>query len=98
MPGPSVEYRGVKGDGEKMGMFPETHTFAMGGLTQQFTAIYQDTEQYKIDVTRRATWTTSNAAIATVASTGIVTSIGSGTVTITATDTGISVTATVIVS
>ncbi|WNG18749.1 hypothetical protein F0U63_31735 [Cystobacter fuscus] len=64
------------------------------GLTQQFTAQGSYSDGTTADVTNRATWTTSNSAIATVSSTGLGTGVAAGgPVTLTATLGGVSGTA-----
>lgn len=56
------------------------------GTTLQLTATLLDASG--MTVSRRVSWTTSNTAIATVSATGLVTTIGGGTATITATADG----------
>ncbi len=57
------------------------------GTAQQLTATLRDGSGSAL-ADRAITWTTSNAAVATVSSTGLVTTIGSGTATITAASEG----------
>lgn len=59
---------------------PGSAVLSVGG-TRQFTADVQGSGAYSSDVT----WTSSNPAVATVSSSGLVTAAGQGTVTITAT-------------
>jgi len=54
------------------------------GLSQQFTATGAYSDQSKRDITRSATWSSSNLAVATITSSGLATSAGTGTATITA--------------
>ncbi|WNZ63953.1 kelch repeat-containing protein [Myxococcus sp. MxC21-1] len=64
------------------------------GITQQFTAEGSYSDGTTVDVTNNATWTTSDAAIATVSSTGLGTGVaGGGPITLTATLGGVSGTA-----
>ncbi|WP_194862958.1 kelch repeat-containing protein [Myxococcus sp. AB036A] len=64
------------------------------GVTQQFTAQGSYSDGTTVDVTNNATWTTSDAAIATVSSTGLGTGVAAGgPVAITATLGGVSGTA-----
>jgi hypothetical protein len=74
---------------------PRTATVA---TTQQLTAIGTYTNYNTALLTARASWSTSDALVATVSSAGLVTAVGSGTATITATYQGISGTATITVS
>ncbi|MDC0714180.1 kelch repeat-containing protein [Stigmatella sp. ncwal1] len=71
-----------------------TTASVLSGSTQQFTAQGSYSDGTTVDVTTRATWTTSNSAIATVSSTGLGTGVAvGGPVTITATLGGVSGTA-----
>ncbi len=60
------------------------------GMTQQFTATGLYTDNSRQDVTASATWTTSNAAIATVTASGLATGVSVGSAAITATLNGVS--------
>lgn len=60
------------------------------GSTKQFTAIGTYSNGATLDITSAATWTSSNNAIATVGVTGLVTGVGVGPATITATKGAIS--------
>ncbi len=62
--------------------------FAATGATSQFTAIATLTDGSKEDVTSRAGWQSSNAAVATVTPLGLVASVALGTATISATYVG----------
>ncbi|MBJ6725984.1 N,N-dimethylformamidase beta subunit family domain-containing protein [Geomesophilobacter sediminis] len=55
------------------------------GTTQQFTATGTYTDGSTQDLTSQVTWSTSNAAVATVAASGLATAVASGSSTITAT-------------
>jgi uncharacterized protein YjdB len=55
------------------------------GASAQFAAIAMYSDGSTRDVTSTATWATSDSTIATVTATGVVTGVGDGTVTITAT-------------
>ena len=52
------------------------------GATAQFSAIATMGDGSTQDVTSLATWQSSNVAVATVSSTGLVTGVGTGTVTV----------------
>jgi len=65
---------------------PLTATISAGG-TQQFVATLRDAAN-NILTGRIVTWTSSNSSVATVSGTGLVTGIGAGTDTITATSEG----------
>jgi Domain of unknown function (DUF1929)/Bacterial Ig-like domain (group 2) len=54
------------------------------GKTQQFTATATLGANVTMDVTQSSTWASSNKAVATVSTTGLVTAVGAGTATITA--------------
>jgi hypothetical protein len=58
------------------------------GATSQFTAIATLANGTTEDITSSATWTSSNTSIATVSAAGIVTSLTSGSVVISATFSG----------
>jgi len=51
------------------------HTFATSGLTFQLSVVNQD----NVSITNECVYTSSDKAIATVSSTGLVTSVSSGT-------------------
>ncbi len=55
------------------------------GVTQQFTATAAQAGGSSIDVTAQAVWTSSNTSVATVNSSGLASTLGAGTTTITAT-------------
>lgn len=71
-----------------------TQSGTVGG-TVQYTATLTRTTGQTANISSIATWTTSNPAIATVNSAGLVTRVAAGTATITATYAGISGTRTV---
>jgi uncharacterized protein YjdB len=54
------------------------------GATAQFSATATMSDGTTQDVTSQAAWTSSNGSIATVSSTGVVTGLGAGPVTVTA--------------
>jgi uncharacterized protein YjdB len=58
---------------------------AIAGTTQQFTATGTYTDGSSADITNRVTWSSSSTAVATIASTGLATTVSAGGVTITAT-------------
>ena len=60
---------------------PSAKTFATSGLTQQLAVVDQD----GFNVITECTFATSDAAKATVSATGLITSVGSGSCTITVT-------------
>jgi Bacterial Ig-like domain (group 2) len=62
-----------------------TGTAPAPGATSQFTATAIMSDGTTQDVTSQATWTSSNAADATVSSTGLVTGVTAGSVAIQAT-------------
>ncbi|MFE9642365.1 Ig-like domain-containing protein [Nocardiopsis alba] len=66
--------------------------------TQQLTAELTMTDDSTEDVTSSATWTSSDEAVATVSSGGLVTSVGPGTCTITAAHSGLTGTSAVTVT
>jgi len=66
---------------------------ALQGQTAQLTATAKDAQGSALPG-KTFTWTTANTAVATVSSTGVVTSIGPGSTTITASSEGVSGTAT----
>ncbi len=69
---------------------PTIASVPVGGM-QQFTAQGRYSDDTTVDVTSRATWTTSDSAVATVSSTGLGTGVApGGPVTITATLDGVS--------
>lgn len=70
-------------------------TYLATGATQQYTATGHYADGAATALTAGLTWTTSDAAVATVGSNGLVTAVGPGAVTVTAshTSTGISGTA-----
>jgi hypothetical protein len=70
-------------------IMPAAPTLGGVGATQQFSAagIYSDGST--ADVTSQVTWSSSNPAIATISSTGLVTSVATGTANITATLSGV---------
>ena len=70
---------------------PLTSTLNVGSATQQITATTLD--QYGSVIAATLTWTSSNKAVATVSSTGLVTPIAAGTTNITATSGSITSTA-----
>lgn len=74
---------------------PATPTIQVG-QTSQLTAVTADAAGSPL-TGRAVTWTTSNAAVVTVSTTGLVTAVATGTATITATSEGRSGTATVTV-
>ena len=74
-PGPSVSGVTVTGNS----------TFANKNQTSQLTATANFSSGSPQDVTSQSFWSTSNASIATVTSSGLVTAVGNGTATITAT-------------
>ncbi len=76
---------------------PNNGNFVAVGGTLQFTATVKAADG-SVLVGRPVTWTTSNAAVATVSATGLVTGVAPGTATITATSEGVSGTATVTVT
>jgi uncharacterized protein YjdB len=59
------------------------------GSTAQFDAVVTYTGGTTQDVTSTATWTSSNAAVATVSVSGLVTVVASGTAVISATYSGV---------
>lgn len=63
--------------------------------TQQCTATLTFNDGTEEDVTNSASWESSATSVATVSNTGLVTSVGEGTATITATHSGLSGTANV---
>ena len=72
-----------------MAVTPETPSIAKG-LSLQFTATGTFTDDSSLDLTTAATWTSSTTTVATIGSTGLVTAVGQGTTTITATSAGVS--------
>ena len=76
---------------------PTSLSFASLGGTQQLTATVKDQTGATM-ASATVTWTTSDAAVATVSSTGLVTSVAVGTATITATSGSASATASVTVA
>ena len=74
-----------------------TSASILAGQTQQLTATTQDVSG-KTLTGRVVTWTSSNVAIATVSSTGLVTAIAAGTATITSTSEGKTATSAITVS
>jgi len=68
---------------------PASVTIA-SGLTQQFTATGTYTDQSTQDLTSTATWSSSNTTIATIVPSGLAFSIGQGVTVITATQSGVS--------
>jgi len=76
---------------------PTTATLDAVGQTQQLTAVVTDQDGGTITAPSVA-WSTSNAGVASVTSTGLVSAVGSGSATITATAGSVSATATVTVS
>ena len=62
-----------------------TGTPPLVGATSQFSAIAALSDGTTLDVTSVSTWTSSNTAEAVVSSTGLVTGVGAGTVTVQAT-------------
>ena len=75
---------------------PTSLSFSSPGSTQQLTATVVDQNGTTIS-NPSVTWSTSNASVATVSSSGAVTSVGDGTATITATSGSVSATASVTV-
>ncbi len=73
---------------------PATATIS-AGQTQQFTATL--TDLHGNTITGPVSWTTSNAAVATIDGSGLATGVAPGTVTVTATSGGASGTATLVV-
>ena len=69
----------------------------MVGDTQQLTATLNISDGTSHDITASVTWSTSDEAVATVDSSGLVTTVGAGTATITATGEGFTSTADVTV-
>jgi hypothetical protein len=67
-----------------------TGTAPAPGSTSQFTATAKLSDGTTQTVTSQAAWSSSNTAVATVASTGMVTGVGLGEVDITATDANVS--------
>jgi len=61
-----------------------TGTAPAVGATSQFTATATMGDGTTQNVTSQAAWTTSNASIATVSSTGVVTGVGAGSVSVAA--------------
>ena len=53
-------------------------TAPLVGATSQFTAIATQSDGFSLSATNLATWTTSNASVATVNSTGLVAGVGPG--------------------
>jgi uncharacterized protein YjdB len=68
------------------------------GLSQQFTATGKYSDNSSKDLTKSATWSSSNASTAAVSNTGMVTSKAPGSATITATYSGVSGSATLTVT
>ena len=68
---------------------PAAPTVAVGA-TQQLTATPKDAAGNALSGRPAATWTSGNAAVATVSATGVVTAVGPGSATITATIAGVS--------
>ena len=66
-----------------------TGTAPGAGSASQFVAMATLSDGSTQDVTSVATWSSSNASVATVSSTGLVTAVGSGTTTIAATDSNV---------
>ncbi|WP_198152144.1 beta strand repeat-containing protein [Granulicella tundricola] len=64
---------------QSLAISPSGATFA-AGATQQFTLTGTYTDGTTQDLSSGATWSTSNAAVATVSSTGLATGVGPGTV------------------
>lgn len=71
----------------KVAITPSTLTVAAPGLTGQFQAMATSTAGAQTDVTQSATWTSSNANVASINASGLATAIAQGTTTITATAT-----------
>jgi hypothetical protein len=61
----------------------------VAGTTQQFTAAATYSDSSTADVTATAHWTTANAAVAMISSTGLLTAVASGSTTVTASLSGI---------
>ncbi len=91
--GTTVSQKSVK----SIGVAPATANMAVGA-TQQFTATATYNDSTTANVTSMATWTTANSAIATVSSSGMVTAIAAGTTTVTASQSGVSGTASITVA
>ena len=72
-----------------IGVTPASATLAAGG-TQQYAAAATYSDGSMVDVTREATWTSSDVTIAAVAAGGLATAVSSGTASITATVNGVS--------
>jgi hypothetical protein len=68
------------------------------GDSQQFTATAKYSNGSTANVTSKATWKSSNTSVASVDSTGLVTALAAGLATITATDSGVSGSASLTVS
>lgn len=66
---------------------PATASLSVGG-TQQLHATANYSDRSSGDVTATATWTSSNAAVATVSNAGMVTAVAPGNATVTASDGG----------
>jgi uncharacterized protein YjdB len=75
---------------------PNSGTLQIGG-TLQLSANITDAAAVPIPG-KVASWSSSNASIATVSTSGLVTAVGSGTATVTATSDGVSGTATIVVT
>ena len=80
-----------------IGVTPASATLAAGG-TQQYAAAATYSDGSTVDVTREATWASSDAGIAAVSAGGLATAISSGTASIRATLNGVSGSASLAVS
>ncbi len=80
-----------------LALTPASSTIAKGTMVQ-LTATETFSDNTTQDVTNNASWTSSDTSIATVSSSGLVTGVSPGTVTVTATSAGFSGTATVTVT
>jgi uncharacterized protein YjdB len=69
-------------------VYPSTYSAALPG-TKQLTDTARDVSNNALTSGQIITWTSSNTAVATVSSTGLVTGVAAGTATITATDDGV---------
>ncbi len=83
--------------GTSVGVSPSSLSLTSPGATGQLTATVSDANGNAISGAT-VTWTTSNSAYATVSNTGLVTSVGDGTATITATNGSVSGTSSAVVT